>query len=230
MNDQAVIWETQQGISPLVATAIHTGHRLRREVAELTALNDAERLREEDPFTGLWTTIAETRIIGTRSRFEVDLNRPRDKAVYLSPDDAWGLKVWKSEPSRGIISRSLAEYDAFYAEARRIFNELERKFGLFVVFDLHSYNHRREGPESLPADSDKNPEVNVGSGTIDRSRWTSLVDRFISDLRDYYYGTRRLDVRENIKFKGGHFSSWIHQTYPRSGCSLAIEFKKFFWL
>ena len=228
MNDQAVIWEAQRGNSPLLATAIHNGHRLRREVAELTALNDAERLREEDPFTGKWTTIAETRIIGTRSRFEVDLNRPRDKAVYLRPDDAWGLRVWKSEPSRDIISRSLTEYDAFYAEVHRILIELERKFGRFVVFDLHSYNHRREGPDCLPADADKNPEVNVGTGTMDRSRWASLVDRFISDLRDYNYGTRRLDVRENIKFKGGHFSSWIHQTFPRSGCSLAIEFKKFF--
>ena len=31
----------------------------------------------------------------TRSRFEADLNRPRDRAVYLTPADAWGHQVWR---------------------------------------------------------------------------------------------------------------------------------------
>ena len=39
---------------------------------------------QEDPFTGIWTTVAPTRLIGLHSRFEVDFNRPRDKAVYLT--------------------------------------------------------------------------------------------------------------------------------------------------
>ena len=39
---------------------------------------------------------------------------------------------------------------------------------------------------------------------------------------------RRLDVRENIKFRGGAFTRWVHETFPETGCSLAIEFKKFF--
>jgi hypothetical protein len=35
-------------------------------------------------------------------------------------------------------------------------------------------------------------------------------------------------VRENVKFKGGQFPAWVHQTFPGSGCALAIEVKKFF--
>ncbi|QDU89678.1 hypothetical protein Pla175_30720 [Pirellulimonas nuda] len=31
-----------------------------------------------------------------------------------------------------------------------------------------------------------------------------------------------------MRFKGGHFSAWIHETFPTSVCSIAIEFKKFF--
>ena len=49
------IWELQQGDSPLVAAAIHHGHAVREEVAALLALPEADRLREEDPFTGDWT-------------------------------------------------------------------------------------------------------------------------------------------------------------------------------
>jgi hypothetical protein len=39
---------------------------------------------------------------------------------------------------------------------------------------------------------------------------------------------RRLDVRENVKFRGGNVPRWIHETFPNSGCAVAIEFKKFF--
>ena len=88
------IWEELIGDGPLVATAVHDGHRVRDNLLALMKLDDAGRLREEDPFTAHWTTVAPTRVIGLHSRFEVDLNRPRDKAVYRSPEDAWGLDVW----------------------------------------------------------------------------------------------------------------------------------------
>jgi hypothetical protein len=166
--------------------------------------------------------------VGERSRFEVDLNRPREKAVYIQPEDAWGLQVWKQTPPAELIDRSLAEYDAFYAETHRVFTNLEKRFGRFVVFDLHTYNHRRAGPGGAPADAAENPEVNIGTGTMVRDRWAPVVDRFISDLRAFDFLGRRLDVRENVKFRGGQFSRWTHETFPDSGCALAIEFKKFF--
>ncbi len=222
------IWKTFGKNGPLVATAIHNGHLLREEVAELIALTNDERLREEDPYTEEWTKIGDTQIIGIQSRFEVDLNRPREKAVYQKPEDAWGLNVWEQELSQELVSRSLAEYDSFYTEANRIFSEIEKQFGHFVVFDLHSYNHLREGPKGKPADPETNPEVNIGTGTMERSGWVHLVDRFISDLGSYNYNSRKLDVRENVKFKGGNFARWIHQTFPSSACCMSIEFKKFF--
>ena len=147
------IWHLTQGDSPLVATAIHDGHNLRTEVAAIMALPDLERLREEDPFTGNWANVADNRLIGSQSRFEVDLNRPREKAVYIQPEDAWGLHVWQETPSAAIIEQSLANYDAFYAEAHRLFSDLEKRFNHFVVFDLHTYKHRREGPNGALADA-----------------------------------------------------------------------------
>ncbi len=54
------------------------------------------------------------------------------------------------------------------------------------------------------------------------------MNRLINDLRTFDYNGRKLDVRENIKFMGGNLSRWTHETFPESGCSLSIEFKKFF--
>jgi hypothetical protein len=102
----------------------------------------------------MWTTVADTQIVVKRSRFEFDLNRPREQAVYLSLEDAWGLSIWHTLPSEEIVVRSLAECDAFYATVQQVFTNLEQRFGRFVVFDLYTYNHCREGLEALRADSD----------------------------------------------------------------------------
>ncbi|MEO8496769.1 MAG: N-formylglutamate amidohydrolase [Planctomycetota bacterium] len=226
MTDQ--IWRYHAGSGPLVATAVHDGHEVRAEVATHLELNDAGRLREEDPFTGDWTRVAPTRVVGTRSRFEVDLNRPRDKAVYRTPEDAWGLTVWKDAPPDDIFDRSLAEYDAFYDSMRKLFTELSQQHGKFFVFDLHTYNHRRQGPAGPAADSEGNPQVNIGTGTMDRERWAPVVDTLIDTLRSFDFPGGKLDVRENVKFRGGNWPQWIHQSFPETGVAVAIEFKKFF--
>ena len=59
-----------------------------------------------------------------RSRFEVDLNRPRDEAVYRTPDMAWGLQVWKAPPPEDVVERSLAVHDRFYDDLQVRLDEL----------------------------------------------------------------------------------------------------------
>jgi N-formylglutamate amidohydrolase len=217
-----------RGSGPFVATAIHNGHIIREELLKKMYIDEADRLREEDPFTENWTQIANTRVIGMRSRFEVDLNRPRGKAIYINPEDAWNLKIWNTKPSEEEIKVSLAEYDDFYNEMYAMFSDLKNQYGYFVVFDLHSYNHMRNGPDNPPADPDLNPEVNVGTGTMNRTLWASVVDAFIDKFRNFDFMGRKLDVRENVRFRGGNFPSWIHQNFPDSGCALAVEVKKIF--
>ena len=217
-----------QGAGPIVATAIHAGHNLREEVAKQMALDDKARLREEDPYTDAWTSVADIRIIVETSRFELDVNRPRGHAIYLTPEEAWGLKVWKEKLPRDLIERSLNKYEAFYQEVEEILSELQERGGPFVVLDLHSYNQIRPMPDSPPADPELNPEVIVGTSNMDRKRWAPVVDRLIGDLRSFDFLGRSLDVRENVKWTGGAFSQWIHDTFPKYGCSFAIEFKKIF--
>ncbi len=221
-------WTLRRGEGPLLATALHAGHGLRDELGRVMALDEATRLREEDPFTDYLAGVAPSAILPRRSRFEVDLNRPRDEAVYQRPEDAWGLPLWQTPPSAAMVAQSLAEYDAFYRQLKVLLDDLQARYGRFVVFDLHSYNHRRDGPDAPPADPAANPEVNVGTGSMDRAFWAPVVDRFMHDLAGFDFLGRRLDVRENIKFVGRQFPAWVHSHYPHTGCVLAIEFKKTF--
>lgn len=216
-------WVWRCGEGPLLATAIHAGSELRDEAARLTGLRPEERRREEDPFTGAWTDVAETSVVFRRSRFEVDVNRPRPRAVYLQPEDCWGLPLWRAAPPSDFIARSCALYDAFYAELERECRRLIERHGHVVVLDLHSYNHRRLGPDAPAADPRGNPEVNVGTASLDRRRWGRLVDRFVADVC-----TAGFDARENIRFTGAQLAAWVHQRFPAKGCCLAVDVKKIY--
>jgi N-formylglutamate deformylase len=216
------------GEAPLMAAAIHNGHYVRPEVEERLAISESERLREEDPFTDQLIDWAPTRIVGRRSRYEFDLNRSRGEAVYLNAEQCWGVNIWREAPGDALVSQSLMHHDMFYTTVESLLRKLVEAHGRVVVLDVHSYNHRRDGADAPPADTETHPEVNVGTGSMNRALWGMLVDGFVSDLRNYDYFGRSLDVRENIKFRGGYFCRWIHETFPTSVCALAVEFKKTF--
>lgn len=216
-----------KGTSPIVATAIHEGHNTRTGLSELFNLDDTERLREEDPFTAKWLGVSDNNIIVHHSRFETDVNRSRDKSVYLKPGDAWGLKVWKNELPGDIAGASLAVYDDFYKQAKQYFDSLFKIHERIVVYDVHSYNHRREAKD-ITADAHENPEVNIGTKNMDYEIWKPLVTVITDTFKKFDYDGRHLDVRENIKFKGGYFGQWLHEQYGKKICPVSIEFKKFF--
>jgi hypothetical protein len=127
-----------------------------------------------------------------------------------------------------MVERSLAEYDAFYAELKQVLDRMAQHHPRIVIFDLHAYNYRREGPDAPPADAGTHPEVNIGTGSLDRAICGHIVERFMTDLRQFDFLGRHLDVRENVKFKGRHLAQWIHENYPGTACVIAIEFKKFY--
>lgn len=207
----------------LVATAIHAGHDLRPETAELMVLDEADRLREEDPFTDRIIRHAPARVVVNRSRFETDLNRARYKAVYRAPEDCWSLDVWRDEVlPDDVVERSLEVYDSFYAELATRLDEMAAR-GPFVVFDVHSYNFRRSGPRRPEEPVTENPELNLGTGSVDLDRFGGVVDAFRLAMHAQHF-----DIRENVKFEGQELARWVHERYPDTGCVLALEFKKEF--
>ncbi|NGN45309.1 N-formylglutamate amidohydrolase, partial [Mesorhizobium sp. CGMCC 1.15528] len=85
-NDQSELpagWTIKLGASPVVGTAIHSGTDVGSACRSLMSLTDPDRRREEDPFTERFIADFPTQIIVHRSRFQVDLNRAREAAVYL---------------------------------------------------------------------------------------------------------------------------------------------------
>ena len=220
--------DVRSGDGPVVAVAIHDGHAVRAEIADELALTASERFREEDSFTGMWTEMAPTRVIGLRSRFEVDLNRKRHRCVYLGPRDAWGLNVWKREPDKELVEQSRLLYDEFYRHMFELLSDIQSRYGTFFVYDLHAYNHRRGGPRQPPAAAIDNPQINVCTGGMDLERCEPVVQAFVDSMQSFDFPGGMLDVRRNVRFRATRFSRWVHENFPRTGISLGIEIKKFY--
>lgn len=193
------------------------------------ALLDGNRLREEDPFTGQSVIGCDNNIIVHRSRFEFDLNRGAESAIYQTPDQSWGLDVWRESPGKAMVDRSLAIHAAYYRMLGAYLDDIAAQYGRFVLLDVHSYNHRRDGAGGIATDQDNAPDINIGTFSMPRDLWAFLLDPLIEAMRSFDFNGRCLDVRENIAFQGkGEQTRFVHARYPGKGCAIAIEFKKFF--
>lgn len=222
-------WDIVIGEGPVIATAIHDGHAIRDSLLPWLASEEADRRREEDPLTGLLTCVGDVRIRVRTSRFEVDVNRPRDRAISADPVDTWGMRVWKDSLPESEIDRSLKTWDAWYAMMRTLLDATIARWGCALLIDLHSYNHRRDGAGADVADAEKNPDIELGVTTFDPLRWGAVAARFKDELKRHPIGDRALDVRENVRFPtGGHFPEWVYAQYGERVCTISPEYKKNF--
>ncbi|PZX18803.1 N-formylglutamate amidohydrolase [Palleronia aestuarii] len=221
-------WEISRGDGPVIATAVHSGHAIRPELLERIALDGPARLREEDPLTDMFVGAGDQTFRARTSRFEIDLNRPEDEAVYMEPSDAWGLTIWNEKPTEDMVRRSLAAREEYYAMMRGWIEEGIARHGSLLVLDIHSFNHRRDGADAAPSDPEGNPDLDLGVTTADRQKFGSVLDAFEEGLQGEAAG-RKLDVRRNVRFvDGGNWPEWVFAEYGANVCTVTVEYKKFF--
>lgn len=222
-------WDLTVSEGPVIATAIHDGHALRPDLRERVALADDARWREEDPLTSLLTQVGDARLRVRRSRFEVDLNRPRAGAIYSEPSASWGLDVWRSPLDESERAASLALYDRFYATIGELIDHTVARWGCALLIDIHSYNHRRDGPDAPPSSQAENPDIELGITTLDPERWGETARRFANVLRRHPVRGALPDVRCNVRFPtGGHFPEWVYAHWGERVCTISPEYKKIF--
>ncbi|ATD67810.1 N-formylglutamate amidohydrolase [Luteimonas chenhongjianii] len=222
-------WDLVVTDGPVIATAIHDGHALRESLRARVALDDEARWREEDPLTSLLTQVGDTRLRVRQSRFEVDLNRPRAEAVYATPEACWGLDVWKAPLDEAELQASLALHDRFYDMVGELIDRTVARWGSALLIDIHSYNHRRDGPDAAPAAQDANPDIELGITTLDADRWGDTARRFANVLRRHPVRGALPDVRCNVRFPtGGHFPEWVYAHWGDKVCTISPEYKKIF--
>jgi len=214
-------------LSPVLALAIHNGHEMPEILMPYNGIGDAVRYMEEDPHTDTFARLYPNHIIVETSRFAVDLNRPAARAVYQNPEDAWGLNVRSTPLPENMVKVLMCDYLNWYSTLKYEVDRLLSFHPFIVVFDMHSYNHRRKGPNAEPDPQIDNPDIILGRNNMPE-QYHSYVEELRINLDGMILPGRTLDVRCDVKFPGGNLSRWLHNTYPGQVLCLAVEFKKIF--
>lgn len=203
---------------PYACGAVHDGHQFRRELWDACLHTEYDRWFEEDPCTKEFVKTHPIIIAACDSRFEYDLNRTPENAIY---EDAWGKKLWKSPLESKEHAKSLAKHDSFYQVVRALITKLEEKFGVVVIYDMHSYNWRRWDREV--------PVINLGTANIDNDRFGDSIEAWRKSLSQLELPHQIESTSKiNDTFQGnGYFLKFITQNF-RNTLVLATEFKKIY--
>lgn len=150
--------------------------------------------------------------------------------MYQKAEDAWGLKVWKEPLSQEMVQRSRSLYHEFYEAVFIQIQQLIDVHGFAIVYDIHSYNHRREGADKSAARQEENPDIDVLTSGIQMEHWRPVLDRFMQTLKEYPFPGGALDVREEVRFTGklSHFMQRILHRFQEKVFVPSIEFKKIY--
>ena len=183
---------------PYIVTAIHAGGRVREELQPLMTISAKERAYEDDIATDRIIQGLPSTIWGLDSRAEYDLNRPPETTLPLTPEMFWGVKVYQEQPTPEINRQSLEKYNAFYLFMGSCVKIVLERFGICIVYDIHSYNIDRQVARGFSSP----PVFNLGTELLDRSKWKGPIDEWLQLLRMIEIPGFQTTVAENGVFSG----------------------------
>lgn len=196
--------------------AVHDGHQFRQELRSYCRHSEYERWYEEDPATKEMVQTHPIIIAGMDSRFEYDLNRAPETAIY---EDAWGKPLWFMSLPKSQKEKSLDKHANFYKVVHALISKLEELFGVCVVYDMHSYNWQRWDREV--------PTWNLGTANVDNNRFGKEIEswRQILEKMPLPNGIKSTS-KINDTFQGnGYFLKFITQNFDNT-LVLATEIAK----
>ena len=197
-------------------SAVHDGHQFRKELWENCLHTEYERWFEEDPATKEMVQSHPIVLSAMDSRFEYDLNRAPESAIY---QDAWGKKLWRKPLSKKMIDKSLSKHFSFYKVVNALIRKLEDIYGVCIVYDMHSYNWKRWEREV--------PTWNLGTSNVDNNRFAVAIEHWRSILEKMPLPNNiESSAKINDTFQGnGYFLKYITNNFSNT-LVLATEIAK----
>ncbi|GAA4898165.1 hypothetical protein GCM10023311_23740 [Flaviramulus aquimarinus] len=201
---------------PYACAAIHDGHQFRKELWNNCIHTEYERWYEEDPETKHMVKSHPIVIAGCDSRFEYDLNRAPEDAVF---ETAWGKQLWREPLSEHMKAKSLQKHACFYKVVHALIETLESKFGFCTVYDMHSYNWKRWDREV--------PTWNLGTSNLDHARFGDVIEQWRQSLSEIEFPNHiKSTSLINDTFQGnGYFLKFITNNFKNT-LVLATEIAK----
>ncbi len=199
-----------------ICGAVHDGHQFRKELLGNCLHTEYDRWYEEDPETKNMIVSHPIVLAGCDSRFEYDLNRAPENAIY---EDAWGKQLWKKPLTCEERQKSLNKHNAFYEVVHALIHKIESKFGMAIVYDIHSYNWKRWDRAV--------PTWNLGTTNVDSVRFDKDIESWRQSLSELSLPNGIASTAKvNDTFQGnGYFLKFISKNFENT-LVLATEIAK----
>ena len=203
---------------PYVCGAVHDGHQFRQSLRPNCLHSEYERWYEEDPCTKDMILDQPIVIAGCDSRFEYDLNRAPEAAIYTN---AWGKQLWKTPLSDNQKQISSMKHNAFYKVLHALMYKLESMHDACIVYDMHSYNWVRWDRDV--------PTWNLGTINVDNEKYGMCIESWRKSLSEMSLPNGIVSTSKiNDTFQGnGYFLKYITQHFSKT-LVLATEIKKIY--
>lgn len=207
-----------ESYSFFVCAAIHAGHGLRPELETKCALDEKNRLYEEDPHTDELIVSMPVTLIAKDSRYEYDLNRATGECIY---ETAWEKEVWNTPLSELDKALSLAKHQAFYGVLRTLITVIQQKHGACLIYDIHSYNYLRMEAHDTPV-------FNVGTEQLNNEKWERVIKHWVKTLNTCALPNMEARASADEVFYGrGYLAGFVKQHFDNT-LVLPTEVKKVF--
>ncbi len=199
-----------------ICGAVHDGHQFRKELWDNCLHSAYDRWYEEDPETKNMVLSHPILIAGCDSRFEYDLNRPPDEAVF---ETAWGKPLWRAPLPKDQRLRSVQKHSNFYKVVHALVHKIESLFEICVVYDMHSYNWQRWDREV--------PTWNLGTSNVDNSRFGKTIELWRDSLSEMKLPSDLRSTADinNTFYGNGYFLKFITNNFKNT-LVLATEIAK----
>lgn len=211
--------------SPLIGLAMHAGHRVRVELQSKMAIEEEERTYEEDLGVEAFVEEFPIQLIGLDSRYEYDVNRPREQSVYLKPFQSWGKKVWQTPPTKEELEISYQKYDEFHELIDYFTEQSVARQGKALVLDVHSYNYRR--PNLAPR-VDTLPVFNLAVSDNDKKLHGKILATLTQELMRADLPGTSISVKENDVFKKDGAAALAIDARQLKALVVPVEVKKIY--
>ena len=224
-------WTMQRGASPVVGTAIHDGHALPPGFAAGMAIARrgaacARRIPTRSSSSATCPTAS-----SCISRASPSISTGiATAAIYLKPEQSWGVQVFSQPPSADLVRQAMRIHDRLLRDLRTFLRQLEEQFGRFVrprrpqlqppprrtgrpagqrrSDAAGQHRHLLDGPAALGACGRSVHRAAARVRVPRPSRWTCA----------------RTSPSRGAASRPASFTT----SFPRTGCAIAVEFKKFF--
>ena len=94
--------------------------------------------------------------------------------------------------------KSLESYDTFYKFMETCIARILDRFGICIIYDIHSYNISRQQAKGIESP----PVFNLGTALLDKLKWEKTIESWLEHLGAISLPGIKVSVAENQVFCG----------------------------